>query len=1578
MHKKLIISALLALAFSCTSANADTTTYTGTMDELRSKASTVMPTLGHYSLTTEKGTNTRSIVINGTTYYYTPSEDSQEKLNMLDYLAGSSTVALQTGSSTNYVFNVGSTYYTFDTTKLPQSAYTLTEKATPEHWGMTLPTWNETTQQYEDKTYDLVLRDQGTGTESFYYKWDTSGTDRKLTMDGATSGDNVLVAKHNASSHERITSGSGGDVTDDFFDLNNSSGKGGAIYLALGDLGNITGDFINNYASSSGGAIYNQKNIYSITGDFINNYASSGGAISNTNGTIGSITGDFINNYTSSYGGAIYNYGNTIISSIGSITGDFINNYAYSSGSSTVQGGAIYNQRNIYSITGDFIGNYAKTTSTTGYVNGGAIYNEATIGSITGDFINNYASGSTSNYIYGGAIYNTNGTIGSITGNFINNYASNTNSADGGAIYKDWGSIGSITGDFINNYAYGTYVNGGAIYNGGGSITTLTGNFINNYAYGSSYAFGGAIYNMKFINNITGNFIGNYAKTTSTTYNPYGGAIYNGIKNSYNSYVPDYDSNAKITLGNTTFTGNYTQKGSNTPVPNSIYNAGDITIADGATVTINDGYDGLGEAQLNVGTGSTFNLSVDNGIIQTDNLGIVTNNGTINWDLDVDLNPESTPETPKFDQISFTSLDGSKQSIIINAINLKTDKLGETTIQLVIAEQAEYYELSDAIESHITSPNGYTYDVSYYSSGSNAGKLEFNGTPVGPGGINDYVKENDDGSIQVTDDYIFTTDETWFAVSDDKDRTFKNTHKDDGSATTIDGASKTLTAESNAKGMIIAGAGEKTTNLLIKNLTFEGFTTDDNDGVLTILAGNHLTVKNITIRNNASGKWGVINHGTFNSDPSHYSAQVFNDGTATFENDEFLEITTGSAIKNTGTATLQLSTTEPTTPTQFHDNSGATYGGAIYNHKDSSPAGYPSLEASGVLFGKSGHGNTATDAGGAIWNNGVATITTSSFTDNSVTGTNSKGGAIYNAGTLTLTNTNFTGNTSAGLGGAIYSTVGFAINATSNPVVFADNKAGATLVANDIYMDGSAETDPIVLALNSGSSTNTITLNGGVTGTNYNVDVNNGTEGTVTIKGLSGAETIALKGGKLVLSTSDVSATTLTAAGMTELDTSSTNGLSVGTLTVANDAGFTNTGKLTVTNTLTNGTADHEGTIYNDGSLTLTGANMTNIGTITATDTSTPGSLNITGTSSDGAKLTNSGTITSNVTINMYATLSTSANGVVDANGIDNAGTLNLTAGNLASVINGIGVTNISGAVVTNGHNITQTTVNVGSDGTTNVEATLTNANTITSAVNVTTLGEFVNNGTVSGDLTNAHLVDNRAGTAITGNIVNKTGAGIKTLGGNIATGVSSTISNAGEIELFGGTLAKDISGYDSQYGTLTISDSSAVSSTATVSELKVLAGKTLTNSGIINVKDTLSMGVLAPSTLATITNTGTLNLLGGTSATTTMKNAGTINGGNINIGSYTSSTDYDTAYVENTGEGSMTGQIAIAQGSQLITSASKISDTDHNIANSGTLTITGGDLDDVITGGMVEVKAGSTGTISINASHGGIAIKSR
>ncbi len=423
--------------------------------------------------------------------------------------------------------------------KYPESGYTLVETDVKGDNTIVIPEYNKDNNTLTEKLYNLELKkyDYGhTDVADDTYSFNIDIFDRDITY----STDNSRLE-----SNRIINSTDLALIDKDFYGLSGHL-DGGAINNS-GRIDSITGDFIGNYATSSGnttygGAISNRGTIGSITGDFIGNYASDygdGGAIDN-GGEINIITGDFIGNYASSNssasGGAIYNGGEINI-----ITGDFIGNYVTTFGN-FAHGGAIYNYGTIGSITGDFIGNYANGNDQTF---GGAIYNDSdsTIETITGDFIGNYASGSS--LAYGGAIYNYTGTIDSITGDFIGNYASGDDRASGGAIYNSSYSgskaiINNITGDFIGNYASGgDEANGGAIYNSG-TIGSISGDFIGNYARGDDEANGGAIYNDSTIDFITGNFIGNYASGGDAAS---GGAIYNWFNSTIDSITGDFIGN---------------------------------------------------------------------------------------------------------------------------------------------------------------------------------------------------------------------------------------------------------------------------------------------------------------------------------------------------------------------------------------------------------------------------------------------------------------------------------------------------------------------------------------------------------------------------------------------------------------------------------------------------------------------------------------------------------------------------------------------------------------------------------------------------------------------------------------------------------------------------------------------------------------------------------------------------------------------------------------------------------------------------------------------------------------------------
>jgi len=651
---------------------------TPTLDEMATKASSFTPSQ-QYELKTAKGSNTHFLILNGKQYWYTPNEGSADKNNILTYLAG---CALTTtgASESNYVFKQGTNYYTFDKTNLPTSGYkwnetgklvNLTDDGTRSNYDFAVSSPDgegsggviNSTKYYNINT-DLK-KASSAGSKLSDINWSTTEPTDYTWADDYVAGSNVTVdtTAGTVKGAIRLKTPHNGTVP-----VSGSWNKWFTYtYTKPTEDYTITQDRINDTIATNGSNVQN-KVFAGISG------ASNGGAIYNTqNRSTVDIIADFVGNSSSSYGGAISNF-SYVTASIGSIVGDFVGNSSSSGYSS--YGGAIYNSNGtIGSITGDFIGNSASSYSISYFSGnssyGGAIYNERTIGSIVGDFIGNSASSGNSSS--GGAISNRtqNGTvsIGSIVGDFIGNSASSSYSSYssdsysyGGAIFNyaqndtSSATIGSIVGDFIGNSASSSSRSSSSSSSYGGAISNYAGN------------------GTASIGSIVGDFIGNYAKTTSSSGKAYGGAIFNGKSST------SYSAGAQITLAGNTFTGNYVDN-NGTQTPNSIFNAGVINIAADKTVTINDGYDGLSQAQLNIGTGSTFNLSVDNDTIQTDNLGTVTNNGSINWDLDVDFSA-----TQKSDLITVNDSSSLGSGVLIRSINLKTDPTSEYTVDVATAD----------------------------------------------------------------------------------------------------------------------------------------------------------------------------------------------------------------------------------------------------------------------------------------------------------------------------------------------------------------------------------------------------------------------------------------------------------------------------------------------------------------------------------------------------------------------------------------------------------------------------------------------------------------------------------------------------------------------------------------------------------------------------------------------------------------------------------------------------------------------------------------------------------------------------
>ncbi|MBQ1611933.1 MAG: hypothetical protein II085_00495, partial [Alphaproteobacteria bacterium] len=381
---------------TATGAAAD---ITPTLDRVKSDITSYMSeTHDTYTATTEEADGALKLNFfdnttnTNVTYYITPSDTDRDALSAI-ISTGSAFLRVAESSETP-TFIINGVNYVYDPALVLESCYTLTE--TTETSGdniYLIPEYDPETQTTTDKYYKLEYKD------SFYTDVTTptlgDNSAYTLTETTQTSGGNIyqigdkyyqLAIRDGVVSHGRISTNQGGtNITGHFINLSTitSSGKGGAIYNytynGTATIGNITGDFIGNIATTSddqayGGAIYNYAghnngtaSIGNITGDFIGNRAvdyygcAYGGAIHNENGTIDNITGNFIGNSTTSWaaaiGGAIYNgFGYYVTTTIANITGNFIGNSATAT-DAYAYGGAIYNSATIGNITGDFIGN---------------------------------------------------------------------------------------------------------------------------------------------------------------------------------------------------------------------------------------------------------------------------------------------------------------------------------------------------------------------------------------------------------------------------------------------------------------------------------------------------------------------------------------------------------------------------------------------------------------------------------------------------------------------------------------------------------------------------------------------------------------------------------------------------------------------------------------------------------------------------------------------------------------------------------------------------------------------------------------------------------------------------------------------------------------------------------------------------------------------------------------------------------------------------------------------------------------------------------------------------------------------
>lgn len=715
--------------------------------------------------------------------------------------------------------------------------------------------------------------------------------------------------------------------------------------------------------------------------------------------------------------------------------------------------------------------------------------------------LNNFKNSGT-----GGAFY-TYGTA-TITGS---TFYQNSSGDSGGAIYSEATTLTISGSTFTENSSTGS-TGAGAIMSDTSSTLILTDvDFYRNTATGGSVSGGGAV-RMSGLGTVTNClFDANIASR--------GGAVY-------------VNSNNTITIEDSTFTSNQaTDRGG------AIYKGTNLTINNctfGGTGVGNSAADG--GAIYSSGWGSTMTIS---------NSAFTGNNGTNSGGAIYNIYATAATTDSDFTNNSASTSGGA----IYNAGTMGTSTSdpgingGDFTYNYAGTSSVSGY--GGAIYNTGTI---YIKDATF----SDNGKIYNSGSPITYTRFGGAIYNT--GTMNISGGF-FTSNATTILGGTTADTGFGGAIYNTGTLTISNGTTfKSNNSESSG------GAIYNTASGVISSLsgTFGSATLSDgntatvsggaiyNAGTITALSG--------TFTNNSSARGGAIyNTGTIteiasgtkfetNSVSAHggalynYSGSItangvtFDDNTATGNAGAIYNRTGANLTINNGTFTnnsaqwsggiLNVGTTSLTNTT-FSNNS-AYYCGALLNDA------VGTLTVTGGSFSE----NTAQQLGGAVYNNGPATLTNVTFTENSIT--NGDGGAIYNGGDLTLSGGSFSGNTTASSslearGGAIFNYTGktitinggttFTNNSASSPSNMAlggaianfgtANITGATFTGNSVtsssyYSGGGAiynQTGTMTITNDSFSNNSAATTGGAIfnAGTLNIIDSNftNNTAGTL-------------------------------------------------------------------------------------------------------------------------------------------------------------------------------------------------------------------------------------------------------------------------------------------------------------------------------------------------------------------------------------------------------------------------------------------------------------------------------------------------
>ncbi len=316
----------------------------------------------------------------------------------------------------------------------------------------------------------------------------------------------------------------------------------------------------------------------------------------------------------------------------------------------------------------------------------------------------------------------------------------------------------------------------------------------------------------------------------------------------------------------------------------------------------------------------------------------------------------------------------------------------------------------------------------------------------------------------------------------DKDETYSGQNVSNSDFLSEKASDRPNNANFGGYAFVNRGASLTVKDSTYSNLTFDGSGTVFSNRIPKATEGTAvLDISGTTFTNNHSyGDGGAI----ANFNVLKISNSKFEGNTAQFNLDDLSQARTDDE-KPIGGGAIALGSVSDTdiatiTDTEFSNNKSGRNGGAIGTRlgKDGDNS------AAKLNIAATFIGNSAQEAGGAIYNTFYANNTlglgngvtvTGNFTNNSA---GSNGGAIYNdgskdakgnyGGVMTITNSQFSNNTANSNGGAIYNSENASLTLAGTNI-FTGNTAGGK--ANDIYNAGTL------------NISGDLTLDGGITGT---------------------------------------------------------------------------------------------------------------------------------------------------------------------------------------------------------------------------------------------------------------------------------------------------------------------------------------------------------------------------------------------------------------------------------------------------------------------------------------------------------------